>query len=58
MLMGRAFDLTGSYSMFLTGLAVLMLGSAALTLLLPRYSNPLESVAAHGPSGELATKTP
>ena len=36
-LMGRAFDLSGSYSSFLTGLSVLMLAAAALTLALPSY---------------------
>jgi hypothetical protein len=35
--MGRAFDLSGSYSGFLTGLSGLMLVAAALTLILPAY---------------------
>jgi MFS family permease len=36
-LMGRAFDFTGSYTLFLTGLSVLMLLAAALMLCLPAY---------------------
>jgi MFS family permease len=36
-LMGRAFDLSGSYSGFLTGLSALMLVAAALMLALPSY---------------------
>jgi MFS family permease len=37
-LMGRAFDFTGSYTVFLTGLSVLMLLAACLMLGLPGYS--------------------
>jgi MFS family permease len=37
-LMGRAFDFTGSYTVFLTGLSALMLLAACLMLLLPGYS--------------------
>jgi MFS family permease len=37
-IMGRAFDLTGSYQVLLTQLAVFTLGTAALMLLLPRYA--------------------
>lgn len=58
-LMGRAFDLTGSYSVFLTGLSILMLLSAALTLLLPRYSEaattPRESPANSTPGSDPAS---
>jgi MFS family permease len=56
-LMGRAFDLTGSYSVFLTGLSAVMLGSAALTLLLPRYSDNLAPVAIAGSTGEMVTQS-
>jgi MFS family permease len=37
-LMGRAFDLTASYTVFLVGLSVLMMLAATLMLLLPPYS--------------------
>ncbi len=47
-LMGRAFDLTGSYSMFLIGLSTVMLLSAALTLLLPAYSTMPDSMGQPG----------
>jgi len=40
-LMGRAFDFTGSYTVFLTGLSGLMLFSACLMLWLPPYSKTL-----------------
>ncbi len=48
MLMGRAFDATGSYQALLGGLAAATLGSAALMLLMPRDAQPLsaDSVAA------------
>lgn len=36
-IMGRAFDATGSYESLLVRLAVFTLGTAALTLFLPRY---------------------
>jgi cyanate permease len=36
-LMGRAFDFTGSYTVFLMGLSALMLLAACLTLCLPGY---------------------
>jgi MFS family permease len=36
-LMGRAFDATGSYTLFLTWLAAIMLLAASLMLLLPAY---------------------
>ncbi len=36
-IMGKAFDATGSYSALLIQLALLTLGAAGLTLLLPRY---------------------
>ena len=36
--MGRAFDFTGSYTVFLTGLSALMLLAACLMLCLPSYS--------------------
>ena len=36
-IMGRAFDLTGSYTSMLTGLSALTLASAGLYLWLPRY---------------------
>jgi len=39
-LMGRAFDASGSYERLLTGLAVTTLSVAALMLTLPRYSRP------------------
>jgi predicted MFS family arabinose efflux permease len=37
-IMGRAFDMTGSYGVLLSRLAVLTLATAALMLLLPRYT--------------------
>ena len=40
-LMGRAFDFTGSYTVFLTGLSGLMLLAACLMLCLPPYSKTL-----------------
>ena len=36
-IMGRAFDATGSYQAMLSGLALLTLVAASLMLLLPRY---------------------
>ena len=39
-LMGRAFDATGSYSALLTQLAVGTFLIAALMLLMPRYERP------------------
>ena len=57
-LMGRAFDLTGSYSIFLTGLSALMLGSAALTLLLPRYSTSQGDTGVEAPRAEMAAEQP
>ena len=44
-IMGRAFDATGSYQALLTQLAALTAGSAALMLLLPRYANAQVSAA-------------
>lgn len=48
-LMGRAFDFTGSYTVFLTGLSGLMLLAGCLMLLLPAYS---KTVAEPGFSAE------
>ncbi len=39
-ILGRAFDTTGSYTSLLTLLATLMVLAAGLFLLLPRYANP------------------
>jgi nitrate/nitrite transporter NarK len=39
-ILGRAFDSTGSYTSLLTLLATLMVLAAGLFLLLPRYANP------------------
>jgi len=39
-LMGRAFDATGSYETLLVQIAVGTLGVATLMLTLPRYSSP------------------
>jgi MFS family permease len=44
-LMGRAFDLTGSYQALLVRLALGTLAVAALMLLLPRYSTERASIA-------------
>ena len=44
-IMGRAFDLTGSYSVLLARLSVFTLAAAALLLLLPRYRQTVEPVA-------------
>jgi MFS family permease len=38
-IMGRAFDMTGSYGVLLSRLAVLGLATASLMLLLPRYTS-------------------
>ena len=57
-LMGRAFDLTGSYSMFLTGLSILMLWSAALTLLLPPYAKSQGDTAVEATPIEMAAEQP
>lgn len=43
-LMGKVFDMTGSYQTLLTVLAMATLGSAFLLLLLPKYS-PLSDAA-------------
>jgi len=44
--MGRAFDATGSYDVVLVRPSLLAVGVAALMLLMPRYhSSPDESVA-------------
>jgi MFS family permease len=40
MLMGKAFDVTGSYASLLAQLALVTLAVAALMLLLPRYAPP------------------
>jgi MFS family permease len=46
-LMGRAFDFSGSYTFFLTGLSVLMLLAGFLMLCLPGYStNPVPDLVA------------
>lgn len=42
-IMGKAFDATGSYQALLAGLAVVTLLGAALMLLLPRYQSEAES---------------
>jgi len=42
-LMGRAFDATGSYEPLLAQIAIASLGIAALMLTLPRYSSPAAS---------------
>jgi MFS family permease len=44
-IMGRAFDVTGSYQALLTVLALVTFGGAALMLLLPRYSSTTEDFA-------------
>jgi MFS family permease len=44
-IMGRAFDVTGSYSVLLARLSVFTLAAAALLLLLPRYRQTVEPVA-------------
>jgi len=46
-LMGQAFDLTGSYEALLVRLALATLAVAALMLLLPRYGS-VEAAPAHG----------
>ena len=40
-LMGRAFDTTGSYETVLTRLAMLTMAAAMFMLLMPRYDSPL-----------------
>ena len=46
MLMGRAFDVSGSYEALLTTLALATLAVAALMLLMPRYASTASPVAA------------
>jgi hypothetical protein len=41
MIMGRAFDMTGSYESLLGVLALLVSGVAVLMLLLPAYDSPV-----------------
>ena len=54
-LMGRAFDFTGSYTVFLTGLSGLMLLAACLMLFLPPYSRTAPAAAVAGePEAEMA----
>jgi MFS family permease len=54
-LMGRAFDFTGSYTVFLTGLSGLMLLAACLMLFLPPYSRTTTEPALTGePEAEMA----
>jgi MFS family permease len=53
-LMGRAFDLSGSYSSFLTGLAALMLVAAALTLALPAYEREAIGIRTEAEAGATA----
>ncbi len=54
-LMGRAFDLTGSYTLFLIGLSGLMLLAAGLMLFLPPYSRmATEPMVAGEPDAEMA----
>jgi len=48
-IMGRAFDITGSYELLLIRLSIFTLGTAALMLLLPRYSTIIEQKANHEP---------
>lgn len=55
-LMGQAFDASGSYGTLLMRLALVTLGAAALMLLLPRYAT-LERVAAIGVSPATAPST-
>jgi predicted MFS family arabinose efflux permease len=50
-LMGRAFDATGSYETLLVTLAAATLGVAALMLLLPRYRDELRPAAGGATSG-------
>jgi predicted MFS family arabinose efflux permease len=44
-IMGRAFDLTGSYALFLTWLAAACLCSALLMLVMPRYDRAVPSMS-------------
>jgi MFS family permease len=55
-LMGKAFDTTGSYEALLVQLALVTLAVAAFMLLLPRYAPP-RSAAVTTPAGEPAPST-
>jgi cyanate permease len=43
-ILGRAYDVTGSYTSLLTMLALAMAGAASLMLLLPRYPAPADNL--------------
>ena len=47
-IMGIAFDSTGSYERLLTGLAAVMLAVAALMLFAPRYDTGPAEAGRHG----------
>jgi hypothetical protein len=53
-LMGRAFDFTGSYTVFLIGLSGLMLLAACMMLLLPGYSRTMTEPSLSEPAAEMA----
>jgi MFS family permease len=53
-IMGRAFDLTGSYEVLLSRLSIFTLASASLLLLLPRFrSEPETEPFVLGPTGDV-----
>jgi cyanate permease len=53
-LMGRAFDLTGSYQALLTVLAISTLAVAGLMLLMPAYQSPARSIGGGEPEAVTA----